>query len=229
MLWRARNERTFTDGRDSASSVAFRSANWARQVMLASDREGLTFGNEARRRSVEVRWEPRPVGWAILNSDGSVDQQSHRAAAGGLLQDPEGRSLFAYSMNLESCSITRAETRGGGGSIEGLIRAWDAGYRKVIVRMDSKAAISILTSSDLSVHQHAIEKSIFRELLGRAWSIKVEHTFREGNRSADFLASLGYGYPFGSHIVSIPDSRLGYFLRLDCFGIAEPRLISIND
>ncbi|CAN1328377.1 Putative ribonuclease H protein At1g65750 [Linum perenne] len=115
------------------------------------------------------------------------------------------------------------------GAIEGLIRAWDAGYRKVIVRMDSKAAMSILTSSDSSVHQHTMERSVFRELRARDWSIKVEHTFREGNRAADFLASLGYGYPFGSHIVSISDSRLGYFLRLDCFGIAEPRMISFNE
>ncbi|CAN1162048.1 hypothetical protein LINPERHAP2_LOCUS24273 [Linum perenne] len=52
----------------------------------------------------------------------------------------------------------------------------------------------------------------FRDLLSRDWSLKVEHTFREGNRATDFLASLGYVYPFGSHNVSSSDSRLGYFL-----------------
>ncbi|CAN1785219.1 hypothetical protein LINPERHAP1_LOCUS16800 [Linum perenne] len=64
-----------------------------------------------------------------------------------------------------------------------------------------------------------------QELLSRDWSLKVEHTFREGNRTANFLASLGYVYPFGSQNVSSSDSRLGYFLRLDCLGIAEPRSV----
>ncbi|CAN1829647.1 Putative ribonuclease H protein At1g65750 [Linum perenne] len=197
-----------------------------KQVTLASKREGTTIGNEARNFLFDVRWEPGPEGWMVLNSDGSVNQQTGRAAAGGVVRDSEGRCLLAYSMNLGCCSITRAEIRG---AIEGLVRVWDAGFRKVVLRMDSRAAISILTSSDDSAHQYTMEKMEFRDLSRRDWSLKVEHTFREGNRSADFLASLGYGYPFGSHSVLISDCRLGYFLRLDCFGISEPRLISIND
>ncbi|CAN1745190.1 Putative ribonuclease H protein At1g65750 [Linum perenne] len=226
MLWKARNERLFADGRDSASSVAFRSVNWARQVSLASRRDGNIIDREACNLLLDVRWEPGPDGWIVLNSDGSVHQQTGRAAAGGLIRDSGGRCLLAYSMNLGSCSITRAEIRG---AIEGLIRAWDAGFRKVVLRMDSRAAISILTSTDASAHQYTMEKMEFRDLARRDWSLKVEHTFREGNRSADFLASLGYGYPFGSHSVLVSDCRLGYFLRLDCFGISEPRLVSIND
>ncbi|CAN1162799.1 Putative ribonuclease H protein At1g65750, partial [Linum perenne] len=195
-------------------------------VTLASRREGNTIGREARNFLLDVRWEPGPDGWIVLNSDGSVHQQTGRAAAGGLIRDSGGRCLLAYSMNLGSCSITRAEIRG---AIEGLVRAWDASFRKVVLRMDSRAAISILTSSDASAHQYTMEKMEFRDLARRDWSLKVEHTFREGNRSADFLASLGYGYPFGSRSVLISDCRLGYFLRLDCFDISEPRLISIYD
>ncbi|CAN1801882.1 Putative ribonuclease H protein At1g65750 [Linum perenne] len=129
-------------------------------------------------------------------------------------------------MNLGSCSITRAEMRG---AIEGLKRTWEAGFRRVVLKMDSKAVISLLTSADMSTHQHSVEKLEFQELIRRDWEIQVEHTFREGNQTADFLASLGYGYPFGSHTVLSSDSRLGYFLRLDCLGIAEPRSVLIND
>ncbi|CAN1130143.1 hypothetical protein LINPERHAP2_LOCUS5660 [Linum perenne] len=99
--------------------------------------------------------------------------------------------------------------------------------------MDSRAAISILTSSDASAHQYTMEKMEFRDLARRDWSLKVEHTFREGNRSADFLASLGYGYPFGSHSVLISDCRLGYFLQADGFKggvwiIWDPKVVHLD-
>ncbi|CAN1218807.1 Putative ribonuclease H protein At1g65750, partial [Linum perenne] len=204
MLWKARNERIFSDSRASTAAIAIRSANWARQIKVALERDNVAFGD----------------------GDGSADRRIGRATAGGILRDSEGRGLLAFSMNLGRCSITRAEMRG---AIEGLRRTWDAGHRNVILRMDSRAAIALLTNASETPHQHAMEAFEFQDLQRRDWRLEIEHTFREGNRTADFLASLGYDYPFGSHNVAISDSRLGYFLRLDCFGIAVPRLISIND
>ncbi|CAN1123071.1 hypothetical protein LINPERPRIM_LOCUS3027 [Linum perenne] len=67
------------------------------------------------------------------------------------------------------------------GVIEGLNRAWDAGFRKIILRMDSRAAIAILTNGDMRMNQHAMETIKFHELMGRDWDMRVEHTFREGN------------------------------------------------
>ncbi|CAN1162601.1 Putative ribonuclease H protein At1g65750 [Linum perenne] len=226
MLWKTRNGRIFTAARSSAASVAFQAANWSRQVNLAMTKEDFTTCSRFNRRTIEVRWEPGPEGWVTLNSDGSVDQQARKASAGGVLRNSEGKCLLAFSMNLGSCSITRAEMRG---AIEGLKRTWNAGFRRVVLKMDSKAAISLLTSADMSTHQHSMEKMEFQELIRRDWEIQVEHTFREGNQTADFLATLGYGYPFGSHTVLSSDSRLGYFLRLDCLGIAQPRSVLIND
>ncbi|CAN1785082.1 Putative ribonuclease H protein At1g65750 [Linum perenne] len=226
MLWKARNERIFSDSRASTAAIAIRSANWARQIKVALERDNVAFGDGVSRRLVDVHWDPGPEGWVVLNSDGSADRRIGRATAGGILRDSEGRGLLAFSMNLGRCSITRAEMRG---AIEGLRRTWDAGHRNVILRMDSRAAIALLTNASETPHQHAMEAFEFQDLQRRDWRLEIEHTFREGNRTADFLASLGYDYPFGSHNVAISDSRLGYFLRLDCFGIAVPRLISIND
>ncbi|CAN1164598.1 Putative ribonuclease H protein At1g65750 [Linum perenne] len=129
-------------------------------------------------------------------------------------------------MNLGNCSITRAELRG---AIEGLRRAWRAGYMKVLLQLDSKAAISLLTETRDTSHQHGMEVLQFRELCDRDWIIKTKHTYREGNHAVDLLASLGYGYPLGSHTISTTDSQLVYFLRYDCMGITEQMSILIND
>ncbi|CAN1800851.1 Putative ribonuclease H protein At1g65750 [Linum perenne] len=129
-------------------------------------------------------------------------------------------------MNIGACSITRAEMRG---AIEGLHRVWEAGHRNVVLRMDSRTAITLLMDGDISTNQHAMETLQFQELMGRDWNLRIEHTYREGNQAADFLAGIGYGYPHVSHNVDLSDSRLGYFLRLDLLGVGQPRSVLIND
>ncbi|CAN1241697.1 Putative ribonuclease H protein At1g65750 [Linum perenne] len=203
-LWKARNSRIFSGITSTPLSIVIQSMFWARSVRTALARDELVAENR----------------------DGSVEATRRRAAAGGLLRNTLGRCLMAFTMNLGHCSITRAEIRG---AIEGLSRTWDAGFRKVILQLDSKAAIVILTNKDDNSHQRGLEVVQFRELCQRDWLVEIKHTYREGNHAADFLASIGYGYPFGSHTVSVSDSRLVYFLRYDCMGITEHRSILIND
>ncbi|CAN1820456.1 hypothetical protein LINPERHAP1_LOCUS29109 [Linum perenne] len=75
-----------------------------------------------------------------------------------------------------------------------------------------------------------MEFTRFRELRSRDWRLKVEHTCREGNHVNDFLASLGYGYSFGSHTIPVSDITLGCYLHYDGMGIAKTRSIFfIND
>ncbi|CAN1188297.1 Putative ribonuclease H protein At1g65750 [Linum perenne] len=156
--------------------------------------------------------------------DGSVVQR--RAAAGGIVRDNEGRGLLAYSMNLGICSITRAELRG---ALEGIKRAWEAGYQRVEIQSDSKAAIDILIDNSAVIsHSHAMEVLEFRDWLRRDWEIKIRHVYREANFAADYLASRGHSLPRGSHYFDLSDSRLAHLIRYDCMGISEPRMILIN-
>ncbi|CAN1129587.1 hypothetical protein LINPERHAP2_LOCUS5305 [Linum perenne] len=74
------------------------------------------------------------------------------------------------------------------------------------LQIDSKFVISLLSSPDPPEHQHV---------------------FREANKAADFLASQGYEFPFGTHLFPLSDCNLGHILRYDCLEIAEPRLIPI--
>ncbi|CAN1215904.1 hypothetical protein LINPERPRIM_LOCUS431 [Linum perenne] len=67
--------------------------------------------------------------------------------------------------------------------------------------------------------------TILRDLLNRDWEVTISHTYGEGNCTADYLASLGHDLPRGLHLVPLPDCNLSYFLRRDCIGISEPRLI----
>ncbi|CAN1188826.1 Putative ribonuclease H protein At1g65750 [Linum perenne] len=164
-------------------------------------------------------------GGVILNSDGSADPRSGRATAGGLIRDLLGRCSIAYTCNLGYCSITRAELRG---ISAGLKLAWEAGFRRILVQSDSRSVISLILNDEAPTHQHTGEVLLIRSLVRREWDVSFSHVYREANKSADFLARLGYERELGLHRIDTSDCNLGYFLRLDCMGISEPRLISIN-
>ncbi|CAN1774998.1 hypothetical protein LINPERHAP1_LOCUS13175 [Linum perenne] len=60
-------------------------------------------------------------------------------------------------------------------------------------------------------HQHADEVSVIRELLQKGWMVTFSHIYREANKLADFLVSLGHDREVGLHSIDISDCNLGYF------------------
>ncbi|CAN1355243.1 hypothetical protein LINPERPRIM_LOCUS43655 [Linum perenne] len=108
------------------------------------------------------------------------------------------------------------------GEVKGLELASAEEHGQIFLQMDSWTSILLLTSEADTDHQHGMETLRFRELQNWDWD---DHNYREGNCTIDFLAGLGYGYPFGSHVVSVTDCNLAYFLRYDYFGITTPRRV----
>ncbi|CAN1174716.1 hypothetical protein LINPERHAP2_LOCUS31491, partial [Linum perenne] len=58
-----------------------------------------------------------------------------QAAAGGLIRGSVGRISAAYGVCLGVCSITRAEL---GAAVTDLLVAWEKGYQRVRVQLDSR-------------------------------------------------------------------------------------------
>ncbi|CAN1186613.1 Putative ribonuclease H protein At1g65750 [Linum perenne] len=184
--------------------------------------EQRSLGISSTRVRSDICWDPGASTSMILNTDGSVNLTMGRAAAGGLIRDELGRCSCAFTINLGICSITRAELRG---IAAGLQLAWDAGHHQVAVQTDSQAVIRLIWEEGVPSHQHASEVIGIRDLLQREWVVTISHVFREANKSADFLASLGHDRDLGLHLIDVSDCNLGYFVRLDCMGISEPILI----
>ncbi|CAN1126630.1 Putative ribonuclease H protein At1g65750 [Linum perenne] len=103
-----------------------------------------------------------------INSDGLVDRSSGNASAGGVLRDWQGRSIDAFTTNLGTCSITRAELTG---IIIGMERAWSAGIRDLEIQTDSLTAVGLLKNDKATDHQHASLIAQFSRLLDRNWKV----------------------------------------------------------
>ncbi|KAJ6939280.1 hypothetical protein NC651_005654 [Populus alba x Populus x berolinensis] len=70
----------------------------------------------------------------------------------------------------------------------GLLLAWDFGYRQVVMESDSLEAVHAIPIDVLRSHPSLyIISDIYHPFL-RNWSVSFEHTLREVNRGADFLA-----------------------------------------
>ncbi|CAN0841338.1 hypothetical protein LINGRAHAP2_LOCUS3234 [Linum grandiflorum] len=52
-------------------------------------------------------------------------------------------------------------------------------------------------------------------MLDRDWLIKVEHIYSEGNRVADYLATLGHSLYLGVHSISVIDPTLSLHILYD--------------
>ncbi|CAN0856924.1 Putative ribonuclease H protein At1g65750, partial [Linum grandiflorum] len=224
-LWKFRNGRIFAGDNTTPASAAAKIQAWTRNVIEALKRDdGFADGRQTR-STVEIRWTTGPPGWVSLNTDGSVNPADGRAAAGGLIRDELGRCHCAFSLNLGRCSITRAEMCG---LIDGLHRAWGMGFRRVAAYLDSQAALTLLQQPGDINHGHQAEVLAFRELQDRDWVLTLQHSFREANRAADFLADLGRRLPLGGHNIPVSDPKLAPHLLYDVLGLSEPRSIPIS-
>ncbi|CAI0418219.1 unnamed protein product [Linum tenue] len=124
-------------------------------------------------------------------------------------------------MNLGGGTITRAELMG---IRQGLQVAWDLGVRKAVLRSDSKSAVELIASATTSSPHFQLVSQV-RRLINQEWEVRVEHTYREGNVVADYLASTGYNLLVGVHIVSVPSPMMQHWLLFDLVGSVTPRLI----
>ncbi|CAN1836512.1 Putative ribonuclease H protein At1g65750, partial [Linum perenne] len=113
-------------------------------------------------------------------------------------------------MNLGKCSITKAELRG---AVSGLQLAWEQGYRKIQLQLDSQCAVQLLQGDDLEDHAHAATIIMARELLRRNWEVQILHVYRESNHVADYLANVGHSCPLGFHSIEQSYPNFCYWLH----------------
>ncbi|CAN0892042.1 Putative ribonuclease H protein At1g65750 [Linum grandiflorum] len=172
------------------------------------------------------------IGWfspqdaeIIVNTYGSVIQPNGAASDGGILRDPNGITQATFAANMGICTITRVEIRA---AIYGLQLAWELGYRKVNLQLDSQVVVSYLNQSDISDPQHRSCILELKQLLNRHWDVLVTHTYIEGNCMADLQAHHGHSLSFGFHKLHTVNFEIINCIQADMFGVSYSRLILMD-
>jgi len=122
-----------------------------------------------------------------LSVDGCCNGNPGNAGYGGLFRDVEGKWLGGFFGSLGLATNVKAELFA---ICQGLITAWDLGYRTVLVESDSLEAINLIEANIEDCAYGGLLADI-RSLMQRNWSLDLIHSLRQDNACADILSKLG--------------------------------------
>jgi ribonuclease HI len=171
--------------------------------------------------TVLIGWHPPKENWVRLNTDGS-SKDNAKAGCGGLIRGSDGKWLGGFSKFIGNCSAYVAELWG---VLEGLKYAWNLGFRRVELHIDSQIVVKIIQEETrVSSSCWSLLRRI-RQLLVLDWEVRIQHSYREANKCADMLANIGCdsGGPL-IYYESCP-TPLSFLFAADLVGVATPRLI----
>ena len=94
-----------------------------------------------------IRWQFPPDPFIKLNADGSALGNPGLARAGGLLRNSSGDWLSSFSLHLDISLNNMAELAA---VCQGLILAWDMGFRFIHLELDSMTVVTWLNTTSES-------------------------------------------------------------------------------
>jgi len=137
--------------------------------------------------TIYIGWKRPQEGWIKLNSDGACKDLGHISGCGGIFRDADGKWIKGYTKKIGACDALHAEMWG---LYLGMEMAWREHIDHLIVESDSKILINMISDKFKFNGNIPILVQRIRKLLRMEWHVKINHTWREGNRSADWLANF---------------------------------------
>ncbi|GKV09037.1 hypothetical protein SLEP1_g20594 [Rubroshorea leprosula] len=215
-IWKSRNALIFEDKRLPPQIVLQQATSLAMNTRLAL----ATQISSCPRVSRWVRWYPPDLPFFKLNTDGAMNHATTKASAGGLIRDHEGRWVHGFSLSIGHQSSFMAELSG---CREGLRMASDLGITHLILEMDSLLVVHMLQAKE---GVEGLAWTLFSDILHllRTFSeYHVQHTFREGNFAADYMAAIGQNLSHGVTMFPEPPVGIASILNRDAVGTLFPR------
>jgi ribonuclease HI len=189
-----------------------------RNAAKASD-----VASDSNQSLVLVRWIPPKPLFVRLNTDGAYKEHKI-AGCGGVLRGADGEWLGGYAKCVGLCSAFVAELWG---VVEGLRYAHRLGFRKIQLSVDSAAVVQVLANgTSKSMMGTSLVKQI-KMMLEQEWSVEISHSYREANKCADALATLGCSLSYDIVVFDSCPEFLRELYLADIQGSAAPRLVAV--
>ena len=109
--------------------------------------------------------------------------------------------------------------------LDGLIVAWQMGFKEVQMESNSQAIINLIKGVEVSSILDKNLISQIRQLMAKDWRVKVQHIYREANFCADWLATYSLMKEMGLTVYTQPPKGMYYLLIVDATGVTILRTI----
>nr|GLL34896.1 uncharacterized protein LOC109190620 [Ipomoea trifida] len=106
--------------------------------------------------------------------------------------------------------------------------AWAIGFSRVILEKDSELATRWLKGDTVPRGPVLAVVTGCKHMIRRQWEVRIQHCFREQNRSADYLASRSVQHARGVQWIERPLVLLQLILLDDEMGVLCPRKILVT-
>nr|KYP44610.1 Putative ribonuclease H protein At1g65750 family [Cajanus cajan] len=142
-------------------------------------------GDQSEGTLITRNWVCPPSGLIKLNGDGAVSY-SGTSSCGGLIRDPDGRCILAFSRQLDRCSVIKAELWAITQGLR-LIHLKKLGTH-ILIESDSLEAITLLRNGCPRQNECFDLVQEISELAASCETVSYLHIGREANLVADLLA-----------------------------------------
>ncbi|XP_028772799.1 uncharacterized protein LOC114729937 [Neltuma alba] len=96
------------------------------------------------------------------------------------------------------------------------------GFKNVEVEYD---ALQVVEAINKKLQRRSEAYRLIQELLSGEWNVRLNHVFREGNRCADKIASLGASQTEQKLVWFTPPKAVQEILKEYLLGIGVPRYV----
>lgn len=173
---------------------------------------------------IDVRWQPPATGWVILDTYGAARDGGVVDGCGGVLRKADGAWLSGFSKHIGQATAYEVELWG---VHEGLLLAQACGFTCVKLSLDANVFVQGLNGSTQgSVLGLQLLMSI-KKIMAGDWLIRIWHVYRETNKVADALASLGCQLTASLLVYDALQDAIRQLLVSDAMGVSTPRCINV--
>ncbi|PNX95042.1 ribonuclease H [Trifolium pratense] len=147
------------------------------------------------------------------------------SGCGGLLRDNNDICLSSFARKIGSCDALHAEMWG---MYIGMDLARRQGITHLQVESDSKVLVEMVTGNYNDNRNIPTLVRRIRDLTNLNWHVQINHTWREGNKSADWLANYSLTLnSFDLHVLETPPREFQSLLFYDSSGTCLPRTVRL--
>ncbi|XP_065849535.1 uncharacterized protein [Euphorbia lathyris] len=169
------------------------------------------LGQDEYKSPGETSWTLPPKGWIKLNVATCLKEETPLAAGGGgIIRDESGKWIRGYSVHYKT--ILEAEMWS---IYQGLVFAWEKGFRKVVVESESPLTVEHLKKTPTTENHNSISIDSCVNIMKRDWECKVVLIHRNANLPATWLATRFDDHEKGVKFFKSPPDGLVPLLHND--------------
>ncbi|GLJ49629.1 hypothetical protein SUGI_1052950 [Cryptomeria japonica] len=165
--------------------------DWDRRMekfWLLKDPRPIVTSTKAKIDRENIRWKAPPMDWMKLNFDGASKGNPRDSSFGAIIRNNIGDPIYGVYGGLGFATNNETKIR----ALEaGLNLCVQIGISRVIIEENSQIIINNIIKSNFQCWKLRKWLPRINYLLEKIGTFEINHEYREGNQTTDYLANLG--------------------------------------